>query len=201
MARRLCALWLMGMMVLAAAALLQEGAGEPGTQTALRWTARCALMLFALTFVASPLYTLWPGRLTGRLRDHRQLLGVSFGLSMSIHLALILWLYWVSNFAPAEVRPVDLVIGGSGLLLIGAMLVTSLGRIRMAMPAPWWKRLHRGGLYFVWFVFFACLSTSMVEKSTELLPLRYVLFLALLLGILVLRVAAAWRVRGGLAPN
>ena len=34
------------MLVVAAAALLREGTGEPGTQTALRWTARCALIFW-----------------------------------------------------------------------------------------------------------------------------------------------------------
>ena len=85
----------------------------------------------------------------------------------------------------------DVVIGGPGIFLVVLMTITSATRIRRAIPAPVWQRLHTFGLYYVWFVYVACLVNSTSAKSHLYPAYHYVPFLALLGAVLLLRVTAA----------
>ena len=77
------------------AALLLWFAGTDigGTELALRMTARASFVWFMLAFVASPLHQLRPSRVSAWLLRHRRALGVTFGLSMAIHVCFILRLF------------------------------------------------------------------------------------------------------------
>lgn len=189
--------------LLAAWVLLQRGSGEAGTGEALRATARLAFVPFVLAFVARPLHDLWPGRPSVWLFANRHTLGVSFGLCMSTHLGLILWLHRLSApHVPKAVTLADYVIGGPGLLLVFVMLVTSARRVRAAIGARAWRRIHTSGQYFVWFIFLACLVDSYGRKSPPYPASDYLPFIAVLLAAMAIRLGAALvGPAGRLAPS
>lgn len=172
--------------------LLVEGVAEAGTREALRATARLSLVLFLMAFVARPLQQLYPSRLGRWLMKNRSLIGVCFGLSLSAHILLIVWLFVLSApHIPRSVGFLDILVGGAGLLVVLAMIVTSTAGIRRAMGARAWQRLHLYGQYLVWFVFTFCLISSYAAKSPPYPWWHYVPLFVLLLGAAVLRLAAA----------
>src|SRR5262249_22946287 len=71
-----------------------------GPEVAVRTRAGVSLVYFLLAFIASPLDRLWPGHVAETLRRYRRALGVTFGLSMSIHVYCISRLFRL--YAPAQ---------------------------------------------------------------------------------------------------
>lgn len=146
--------------------LFEMGVSNEGLRQALRATARVSLPLFALVYLASPLHRLWPSDFSRWILRHRATLGVCFGLSISVHIVLILSLFiHDSGTIPAGITDADFLIGLPGLVLVAAMVVTSAQTIRRAMPARAWAALHRTGLHLVWFIYTACLIDSFSHKS------------------------------------
>jgi DMSO/TMAO reductase YedYZ heme-binding membrane subunit len=180
---------------LAWAVFAVAGWDATGTELALRSTARVSLVYFLLAFVASPLDRLRPGRVGDTLLRYRRAIGVTFGLSMSIHVFCISRLFRL--YAPATppmVTLADFYIGIPGLVLVASMTVTSLVSLRRRLGPLRWGRLHRAGLWFVWAVFFLCLVDSVHRKASERPWLEYYPFIAALGLALALR-GAAWRAR------
>jgi DMSO/TMAO reductase YedYZ heme-binding membrane subunit len=176
---------------IAISTLLLVGSDVPGTQLALRTTARVSFVWFMLAFVAAPLQQLWSSRLSAWLVRRRRALGVTFGLSMAIHVSFILRLFALHTpERPPMVTDADFLIGIPGLLLVAALTVTSLGALRRRLRPTTWKRLHRTGIWVVWSIFLACLIDSVGRKSTSHPLLAYHLFIATLLLGLGLRIAA-----------
>ncbi|MCP5058122.1 MAG: hypothetical protein GY937_15560 [bacterium] len=177
--------------LVAAWILLEHGSGETGTREALRGTARIAFVPFILAFVARPLDDLRPSPFSRWLVAERKTLGVSFGLSLSIHLWLILWLFYLSAPAlPDVVTVADLTVGALGLAFVFAMVVTSLNRVRASMNPVLWKRVHAFGQYLVWFIFLGCLTDSFGHKSPPYPALHYLPFIGVLVIALGIRLGA-----------
>jgi DMSO/TMAO reductase YedYZ heme-binding membrane subunit len=171
-----------------------------GTELALRTTARVSFVYFLLAFVASPLDWVWPGRVSRWLVRRRRVLGVLFGLSMSIHVLCIVRLFALyAPRRPPMVTLADFFVGIPGLLLVASMTVTSLDALRRRLGPWWWGRLHRTGLWTVWTIFFLCLVDSVGRKVTHHPTLEYHAFIALLLAALALRMAA-WATSPGRRP-
>ncbi len=166
---------------------------EQGTREALRATARISLVLFCLAFAARPLHELVGRPATAWLLRERRAVGVCFGLSFSAHVLLIVRLFFLNGTLalPEAVTVADVVIGGPGIVLVVLMTITSAIRIRRAIPAPVWQRLHTFGLYYVWFVYVACLVNSTSAKSHLYPAYHYVPFLVMLGAVLLLRLTAA----------
>lgn len=115
---------------------------------AARWTARAALPLFLITYVASSLRRLWPGDVTRALVQRRRQWGLGFALAHSIHLGALL--YNILNF---DSRPLPTLLGGGlAYVLIYIMAATS-NDASMRMLGKWWKRLHRLGIHYIWLIF------------------------------------------------
>ena len=175
--------------------MLEHGGGEIGTREALRGTARIAFVPFILAFVARPLHELRPSAFSGWLLANRKAFGVCFGLSLSVHLWLILWLFYLSApTIPEVVTLADFAIGVPGLLLVFAMLVTSLNRVRASMSKTLWKRIHSVGQILVWFIFLGCLTDSFGQKSPPYVASAYLPFIAVLMVAMGIRLGA--RLRG-----
>lgn len=170
---------------------------ERGTREALRATARISLVLFSLAFAARPIHQLAGRPATAWLLRERRTIGVCFGFSFLAHLLLIVRLFFLNGTLalPDAVTVLDVVIGGPGILLVVLMTITSAVKIRRAIPTPVWHRLHTFGLYYVWFVYTACLTNSISAKSHLYPAYHYVPFLALLGTVLLIRLAAAARTR------
>lgn len=115
---------------------------------AARWTARAALPLFLVAYLASSLLRLWPGEMTRALVRRRRQWGLGFALAHSIHLGALL--YNILNF---DSRPLPTLLGGGlAYLLIYVMALTS-NDASMRLLGKWWKRLHRFGIHYIWLIF------------------------------------------------
>lgn len=184
-------------LVNAAIALLVlsvRGTGPDGVELALRVTARVSFVYFLLAFLATPLERLAPGRLSTWLVRHRRVLGVTFGVSMSMHVALILRMFYL--FAPERppmVTWADFAIGIPGLLFVAAMTATSFDWLKRVTGPRRWKRLHAAGLLVVWSIFFLCLVDSVGRKQTLHPVAEYYVFIAVLVLAMSLRIAARMR--------
>lgn len=173
--------------------LSRWGTASEGVEVALRVTARVSFFWFLLAFLATPLYELRPSPATAWLVRWRRVFGVTFGLSMSMHVALILRMFVI--YAPEQppmVTWADFVIGIPGLVLVALMTVTSFDRLRRALGPVRWKRLHTTGLLVVWAIFFLCLVDSVGRKTTDHPTLEYHVFIALLVVAMLLRIGSRW---------
>ncbi|MFN8643916.1 MAG: ferric reductase-like transmembrane domain-containing protein [Candidatus Binatia bacterium] len=121
----------------------------------------------------------------------RRALGVTFGLSMAIHVGCILRLYALHAPArPPMVTDSDIWIGIPALGMVAVLTVTSLDALKRRLSPAAWRRLHATGIWIVWAIFFLCLVDSVGRKTTAHPVLAYHLFIAVLAGAAGLRVAA-----------
>lgn len=188
-------------LAIAAALLALAGSDVDATELALRTTARVSFVWFMLAFVASPLETLRPSRVSAWLMNRRRALGVIFGLSMSIHVAFILRLYVLHNpLRPPMVTEADFYIGIPGLAFVAMMTITSFDLLKRRMTVRGWELFHRTGIWVVWAIFFLCLVDSVGRKSTNYPFLAYHAFIAILLLAAIFRFVA-WRSGNSRAVN
>jgi DMSO/TMAO reductase YedYZ heme-binding membrane subunit len=176
-------------VLIAIALALMVGAivatADPAAPLVVRWTARTSLTLFALVYVARPATQLWPSPFTRGLLARRKWLGLSFATSHAFHLAGIIGLAWpdVDGFFAA--RPPN-PLGVLSFVLLAAMSVTSIERVKQAMSRRAWRALHLAGIHVAWLVFAGTYARRVAADRTA-----YALPLAFLLGLAAIR-AAAW---------
>jgi hypothetical protein len=133
--------------------LFSGGVGEESLRRVIRWTARTSLLLFLAAFLASALRRRWPGGFTRWLAQNRRYVGLSFAWSHLLHLLAILALARWAPQAFADVPAVTLVFGGGGFVVVALLAVTSNDAAVAWLGHARWSRLHRAGLYYLWFIF------------------------------------------------
>lgn len=139
---------LCGLGAVALGQIIGQGPAEQALLAA-RWTARAALPLFLVAYLASSLMRLWPGDITRALMRRRRQWGLGFALAHSIHLVALA--HNVLVFGPA--RPwQSLVGGGIAYAMIYVMALTS-NNWSMRRLGRNWKRLHRAGIHYTWLIF------------------------------------------------
>ena len=115
---------------------------------AARWTARAALPIFLLTYLASSFYRLAPNDLTRSLLRQRRQWGLAFALSHSIHLVALL-----INITYYRPRPIMSLAGGAlAYLFVYLMAITSTDGWQRRLGHRW-KQLHSIGIHLTWAVF------------------------------------------------
>jgi sulfoxide reductase heme-binding subunit YedZ len=123
-----------------------------GTTPIILRSVRCALPLFLLAFTASSLATLWPSRITRWLVSNRRYIGLAFAFGMAWHFSFVG--YSITSFGlsasglNARVTTLD-VIALTFLLL---MTLTSFRWAARHLTRANWRRLHKTGVYVIWFV-------------------------------------------------
>lgn len=157
---------------------------EPAAPAVVRWTARTSLALFALVYVARPATQLWPTPFTRGLLARRKWLGLAFATSHGFHLAGIIALGWPDLAGFFERRPPN-PVGVASFLLLAAMSVTSIDRVKAAMSRRAWKALHTTGIHVAWIVFAGTYARNLEARPGYAAPL------ALLVALAAVR-AAAW---------
>ena len=118
---------------------------------AARWTARAALPLFLIAFLASTLVRRWPAGITRELIKRRRQWGLGFALAHTIHLAALA--VNVIVYAPGRTWQ-SLIGGGLAYFMIYVMAFTSTDGWQRRL-GRWWRRLHTVGIYYIWFIFTA----------------------------------------------
>lgn len=138
-------------LVAVAAGMLAGGDAAERAGLAARWTARAGLPLFLVAFLASTLVRRRPGAATRALLRRRRQWGLGFALAHTIHLVALG--INVTVFAPGRSWQ-SLLGGGLAYVLIYLMALTSTDGWQRRL-GRWWGRLHRFGIYYIWFIFTA----------------------------------------------
>ncbi|MFC3713163.1 hypothetical protein ACFOMD_11305 [Sphingoaurantiacus capsulatus] len=146
--KKIVAIGGLGGLIAIALGMLVHGTGAEGWSAATSWTARWALIPFALVFATPGLLPRASGWFRELLRNRRGL-GLSFALAHFIHAGAIVTLFAVTGGSP---KLLTLLGGGLAYLFILAMALTSTNAAQRAM-GRWWKHLHRWGLWYVFLIF------------------------------------------------
>ena len=131
---------LFGLFAVALGLMLGDNPAEQALFAA-RWTARAALPLFLVAYLANSLLRLWRGDITRALMRRRRQWGLGFALAHTIHLVALG--INVLVFAPRE--PATVIAGGIAYGMIYLMALTSNDASMRAM-GKWWKRMHSFGI-------------------------------------------------------
>jgi DMSO/TMAO reductase YedYZ heme-binding membrane subunit len=152
---------------------------------AARYTARLSFPIFVLVFVSSSWNRLAPIRVSRFLVRRRRALGLAFATAHTIHLGALVTANVVAGKRPDAVT---LLVGGGAYLVMFAMVATSTDAAVRRLGRNW-LRLHKLGIYWLWFVFTFSYAGRTFGNQPEFAP-----FFGLALAALALRIAAA-RVR------
>ena len=131
------------------AAVLADGSNADIALHAARWTARTALPMFLIAYLASSMLFICPGELTRAIMRRRRQWGLGFALAHTIHLVALG--INVLVFGPSR-EPETLIGGGLAYALIFLMALTSNDR-SMKLLGRNWKRLHLFGIHYIWLIF------------------------------------------------
>ena len=174
--------------------LLTNGGSEDGWRVVIRATARTSLLLFTAAYVASSLRALQRGAATKWLLANRRYVGLSYAVSHTLHLGAIGALSRVA--ADFEPPTMTVVFGGIAYVFLYAMVLTSTDRAVTAMGIANWRRLHRAGMHYNWFIF----AQSYVPRAFAD-PGLYSALGAVVVGGAAIRVAAYARARSAYDPG
>jgi methionine sulfoxide reductase heme-binding subunit len=161
-------------------------------QLAARYTARFSFSIFLPVFVASAWNRLAPGRVSRFLVRRRRALGLAFATAHTVHLAALVAYNVVAGKRPDAAT---LAVGGGAYLLIFAMAATS-NDVSVRRLGRNWLRLHKLGVYWIWFVFTFSYAGRTFGGKPEFAP-----WFAAAVAALVLRIAAARTRRAHSGPS
>ena len=157
--------------------LRQNGWTEDSLGVTLRSSARIALLIYLLVFIARPIRDLWAGKLSVALVRNRRFFGISFAAIMTAHLYLLITLN-------------GLVVDHLGIVIysfIYLMLITSFNKPTAALGPKRWQILHKTGLYLIGIALAQAQFARILSGAGE--PVHFVLA-GLILVAIGLRVAA-----------
>jgi len=156
-----------------------------GTEFIVWYTVICALPCLLIAFTASSLAIMWPSRATRWILANRRYIGLAFAFGMSWHFLFVA--YFLVTFG-YHMRAIDLTLDIIGLCFLIAMTLTSFPRFARRLSVANWRRLHRTGIYTLWFLpTFFFLDDYLKGRDPLYLEILAVLFAALGLRFL------AWR--------
>ena len=170
--------------------LVSQGGTEEAYRQLIRLSATTSLFLFALAWSASSLSVFLPG--WRPVMQARRRVGIAFALSHTFHFAAIAML--VELAFDGDWSQVELVGGGFIYLFIYLMAATSNDAAVRLLGARQWRWLHWVGGYLIWYAFTQSYVGSVALEGRGG---HYLVFAALCLGLLLLRVVAFWRKRVG----
>lgn len=179
--------------IMCGALLALHGTDAQSWALVVRATARTSLVLFLAAYVASSLRMFWRSDFSKWLLKNRRYVGLSFAVSHTLHLGAIVAL---SRTSPDfEVTAGTLVVGGIAYVFLYLMALTSNDRAVAALGITNWRRLHRAGMHYNWFIFLQSFGRRALSQAPFYIP-----FALLLVAAAALRFAA-WRRRARRAPE
>jgi DMSO/TMAO reductase YedYZ heme-binding membrane subunit len=161
------------------------GAAEDGWRLAARYTARFSFFCFLPVYVASAWRRLAPSRVSRWLLSDRRSLGLAFATAHTVHLAALVTF---SAMAGQALQLPQLIGGGGAYGMMFAMAATSNDASVRRLGPRNWKRLHRVGVHWLWFVFAFTYAGRIASGRPQFIPM-----LALAVLALALRIAARSR--------
>lgn len=184
---RISVVVMIALVVMACALFVFQGDTEEALRSFIRGSARIALVLFLLAFVASSLHLLCNRPVTAWLLGNRRYMGVTFAMAHFTHLlaVVILGVYYPHPFLD-DLSAFTVVTGGLAYLFVAAMAATSFTTTKRLIGRKKWTLLHTIGGYYVWIGF----AQSYLLRALE--EISYTPFALVIAIVLVLRV---WRHR------
>lgn len=149
---------------------------------------RCALPLFLFAFTASSLATLWPSQITRWLLSNRRYVGLAFAFAMTWHFSFVGYSISTFGLSASGLNTSATMMDAIGLTFLLLMTLTSFRWAARHLTAAAWRRLHKTGIYVIWFVA-TYIYLGNVRHGGDLL---HDLALSTLVAAWLLRVAA-WR--------
>ena len=175
-------------LILAAIVLAIFGAGETGSALALRVTARWCFVLFWPAYAGGALAKFCGPRFAVLARHGREF-GLAFAAALSVHVALVLRLMDVA----AGQRTLMLFFW-AGVACTCALVLFSLPRLRDWLGLRLWRLSMALAMHYIALVFAVDFIVEPLQANgPDKYPLSYLPFAALLLGGVVLRLAAPMR--------
>ena len=156
-----------------------KGFDESSLRIAIRYTAKFAVTLFAIAFVASSLYFLYKSSATHFLKNNRKLIGLTFGTFHFSHLFFLGLLQMVFHPVFSLAKTTSLLAGGIAYFFILVMMITSFPKVQKRFKP--WRILHAIGSYWIWAIFFNSYLKNVINKE------RYYFFFILLVAVLLIR--------------
>jgi sulfoxide reductase heme-binding subunit YedZ len=157
-----------------------------GTQPIILHSVRCSLPLFLLAFTASSLKSLWPSRLTRWLLSNRRYIGLSFAFGMAWHFSFVGYSIFLFGLYASGLTARATALDVIGLTFLLLMTLTSFRWAARRLTPANWRRLHKTGVYVIWFVA-TYIYLGSVRHGGDIL--HYVAF-SLLIAAWLLRIAA-----------
>jgi len=173
-------------LLLATVAIAVFGAAERGTVLALRLTARWCFLLFWFAYAGGALAKLWNLRFFAELARHGREFGLAFASALIVHVALILWHYHTAT-------PPDgaMLFFWAGIFCTYLLALFSLPGIRDALGPRLWQIVLTLALEYIALVFAVDFIVYPLETTgVAKYPLSYLPFAAMLIGGVLLRIAA-----------
>lgn len=157
---------------------------------------RCALPLFLLAFTASSLAALWPSRITRWLLANRRYVGLAFAAAMAWHFAFVAYSISVFGLSASGLNATATALDVVALTFLLLMTLTSFSWSKRHLTAVNWRRLHKTGVYAIWFVATYIYLGSVRHGGDTLHDVAF----AILVAAWLLRVAAWLKHRARYAP-
>jgi len=123
-----------------------------GTNPMIEQSVRYALPLFLLAFTASSLARLWPNQLTRWLLRNRRYVGLGFAFGMAWHLSFVGYSIWSFGLSDSGLTPRGFALDFIGFIFLLLLTLTSFRSLARRLKPTNWRRLHKTGVYVIWFV-------------------------------------------------
>ncbi|HJU18781.1 MAG TPA: hypothetical protein VJ770_20200 [Stellaceae bacterium] len=181
-------------LAVAAAALAALGPDRHGVAAAVTSTARVAFVFFWLASAGNAIAVLFGPR-SGGLGRHGREFGLAFAAALSVHLALVAWLFKISLRQP--LGDAGIVYFGIGALWTYALALCSVAAVRRGLPPRIWPILSGVGIEYISLLFFLDFVVHPIRNGFGH-PLEYAPFSFLVIAGSLLRWTAAvrrWRTK------
>jgi sulfoxide reductase heme-binding subunit YedZ len=194
--------WLLALTTTVATCLglpLADFHSARGTLPMILRTVRDALPLFLVAFTASSLAALWPSQPTRWLLRNRRYVGLGFAFGMAWHFSFVGYSIFSFGLTESGLTAKALALDLIALAFLLLMTLTSFRWAARRLTIANWRRLHKTGVYVIWFVATYIYLGSLRHGGDVL----HVVAFSLLIAAWLLRVTA-WvnrRVRGAIATS
>jgi DMSO/TMAO reductase YedYZ heme-binding membrane subunit len=166
---------------------INHGFNEAIITQSIRTSARISVVLFLLTFIASPLHTFFKSSLSQLLLKFRSQIGLSFGVSHLFHLGFII-AYGILNLSALKEGRNLLIVGVGAITyaFIIIMMITSYPKYRKKLTAKKWKQIHTVGSWLIFIVFANSYLGRAFSGDLEYLPFAILIGFAFALRVVYL---------------
>ena len=147
--------WLLALAISVATCLwlpLADFHSARGTAPVILRSVRYALPLFLLAFTASSLATLWPSQLTRWLLRNRRYIGLGFAFAMAWHFSFVGYSIFSFGLYASSLTVRALALDIIALIFLLFLTLTSFRWFARRLTSANWRRLHKTGVYVIWFV-------------------------------------------------